>query len=282
MAGNDALQGLQDSIGKLPVLPVVVQEVIACLGDPDVDVGVLGRKIARDPVLGARLLRVANSAFYGLSKQVATPHDAIVVMGLSQVRSLVLAAGLAAALPERPHGFDRRAHWQRSFGVATTAQALARRLRGPADSAFIAGILHNIGELVLDVCLAEAFAAARGKARDEGMPLRDAERQVLGFDHTEVGAEAARQWKLPEAIEHAIRHCHDPAIAATAPVSACVATACLLDGHVRTRGAAGGEPAPLVIPDALREVVPLDDASLLACVPDAGQTETAAALLLGG
>lgn len=266
-----------DQLGKLPVLSTVVQEVIGSLGDPDVDAAVLGRKIGRDPVLGARLLRVANSAFYGLSRQVATPHDAITVMGLSQVRSLVMASGLAHALPEHEHGLDRKRHWQRSFRVATTAQTLARRTRGAAESAFTAGMLHNIGELVLDVCLPEDYLKVRTVSREQGIPLRQAEREALGFDHTEVGADVARHWKLPDVIEHAIRHCHDPAAAATAGVSACVAMACLLDDHAT----AGGEGIPSELPDMLRAAIPLDDAGLLDCIPDAEQAAAAAAMLLG-
>jgi len=266
-----------DKLGKLPVLSMVVQEVIRSLGDPDVDAVVLGHLIGKDPVLGARLLRVANSAFFGLSRQVATPQDAIMVMGLSQVRSLVLASGLAHALPEHEHGLDRKQHWQRSFRVATTAQALARRAHGSAESAFTAGMLHNIGELVLDVCIAEAYAAARETSRSRGIPLRQAEREALGFDHTEVGAEVARYWKLPNAIEQAIRHCHEPEAAATEGVAACVAIACLLDD-----GQIGSEAPTLPeLPAMLRTALSLDDAALLACIPDVAEAAAAAALLLG-
>ncbi|MDP2795463.1 MAG: HDOD domain-containing protein [Sulfurisoma sp.] len=266
-----------EKLSKLPVLPIVVQEVIRSLGDPDVDAAVLGHKIGHDPVLGARLLRVANSAFFGLSRQVATPQDAIMVMGLSQVRSLVLASGLVHALPRHAHGLDRKQHWQRSFRVATTAQALARRARCPAESAFTAGMLHNIGELVLDVCLPEAYVAVRADSRARGVPLRQAEREALGFDHTEVGAEVARYWKLPDAIEHAIRHCHEPEAAATEGVAACVAVACLIDDHA----AAGGAGIPPELPDVLRAALRLDDAAMLACIPDAAEAEAAAAMLLG-
>ncbi|MDP2810367.1 MAG: HDOD domain-containing protein [Rhodocyclaceae bacterium] len=277
------MKQILDRLGKLPVLPMVVQEVIRSLGDPDVDAAALGRQIGKDPVLGARLLRIANSAFYGLSRQVATPHDAIMVMGLSQVRSLVLASGLAHTLPAHANGLDRKKHWQRSFRVATTAQALAQALarlgrgRAAAEPAFTAGMLHNIGELVLDVCLPEVYAAAREVSRSQGIPPRQAERAALGFDHTEVGGEAARHWKLPDIIEHAIRHCHDPDVAATAGVSACVAMACLLDDHA----AAGGEGIPPELPAVLRAALPLDDATLLACILDAADAEAAAAMLLG-
>ncbi|WIM05634.1 MAG: HDOD domain-containing protein [Candidatus Nitricoxidivorans perseverans] len=271
------MKHILDGLGRLPVLPVVVQEVIRSLGDPDVDALALGHRIGKDPVLGARLLRVANSAFYGLSRQVATPHDAIMVMGLGQVRALVLASGLAHALPTHAHGPDRRKHWQRSFRVATSAQALARRSHGAAEPAFTAGMLHNIGELVLDACLPEAYAAARKASLSQGIPLRQAERAALGFDHTEAGAEVARHWKLPDAIEHAIRHCHDPEAAASDGVSACVAMACLLDDHA----AAGGEGLPPDLPGALRSALPLDDATLAACIPDAAEADAAASLLLG-
>ncbi|MBI5938514.1 MAG: HDOD domain-containing protein [Betaproteobacteria bacterium] len=271
------MQQLLDKLGQLPVLSSVAQTVIRSLDDPDIDATTLGQQISRDQVLSARLLRIANSAFYGLSRQVATPHDAMMVMGLSQVRSLVLAASLAhALLHQHRHGLDRKLHWQRSFRVASIAQTLARHSRCSADTAFTAGMLHNLGELVLDTCLPEAYAAVRDEALASGLSLAEAERNAFGFDHAEVGAEVARRWKLPTVIEHAIRHYHDPESAAKERISACIAVAYLLNDHFAT----GDEKTPPVLPAALHAIMPLDDETILACVPDVAQAEAAAEMLL--
>jgi HD-like signal output (HDOD) protein len=271
------MQQILDKLGQLPVLPQVAQQAIRSLNDPDIDAVKLANLIAQDVVLSARLLRIANSAFYGLSRQVATPHDAVMVMGLSQVRSLVMAASLAHALPSHAGGLDRKAHWRRGFRVASAAQSLARRARWQADAAFIAGMLHNLGELVLDVCQPETYARAREEVRDLGIPLAEAERRTFGFDHAEVGAEAARFWQMPADLEHAIRYCHAPEQAAAEPVSTCVAMACLLDDHLVQMGDLSALPE---LPEALKRSLPLDEAAVQACIPDIQVAEAAAEELL--
>lgn len=264
-------------LGKLPVLPAVVQKVIGSLVVPNIDTATLGKEIGKDPVLSGRLLRIANSPFYGLSRQIATPQDAITVMGLSQVRALVLAAGMAQTLQARTSVRERVAHWRRSFRVANAAHTLACHAHFTAEPAFTAGMLHNIGALVIEVCLPNAYRRARENSRRHNLPLRQAERDILGFDHTEAGAEVARYWKLPDVIEQAIRNCHDPLAAAADHVASCVAVACLLDDAT-----ASGEPnVSLSLPEPLRHALPLDDATILASRPDAALAAEAARLLVG-
>lgn len=123
-------QEIIDKLHQLPSLPVIVQELIASFNDPDLDIAVLADKIERDQGLSAKVLRVANSSFYGLSRRVGSVHDALVVLGFDAIRSMALSAGMVHAFPNISGGyFDRGAYWQRSFRVATLARALDREFR---------------------------------------------------------------------------------------------------------------------------------------------------------
>jgi putative nucleotidyltransferase with HDIG domain len=201
------MQEILNNLHQLPAIPAVVQELISNFDNPELDSQQLAHKIGQDQALAARVLRVANSAFYGLPRQVGSIQEAVVVLGFSTVRSLVLSAGMIDAFPATtPAGVDRKQHWQRSLATATYARAVAKCLRQDVEMAFSAGLLLDIGILVLDVCDHERFAALWQDTQAGENGLIGAERAALGFDHAELGAEVARRWKFPPAIEAAIRH----------------------------------------------------------------------------
>jgi HD-like signal output (HDOD) protein len=144
---------------QLPSMPAVIQEIMASFNNENLDSSALAEMIARDQGLSAKVLRVANSPFYGLPRTIASIQDAVVVMGFNAVRSLVLSAGFVHAFPPVAGShFDREAYWKRSFRVAGYAKALAQSLRQEPQMAFTAAMFHDIGQLVLDACIPEQFA----------------------------------------------------------------------------------------------------------------------------
>lgn len=196
---------------QLPSLPSIVQEVIASFSDADWDTASLANKIAQDQGLTAKILRVANSSFYGLPRKVGSIQDAVVVLGFDTVRSLVLSAGMAHAFPPSPGSlFDRQAYWQRSFRVAAISRALAKNFQQDQQLAFTAGTFYDIGQLVLDLCIPERFSALLARHATSGLLLLEAERSDLGFDHAEIGAEVIRLWNFPQEIEQVVRYWHRP------------------------------------------------------------------------
>lgn len=257
----------------LPTIPAVVQEVVASFSSTDLDIEELARKISRDQVLSARVLRVANSSFYGFPRKIASIHDAVVVMGLASVRSLVLSAGFVHAF-DKTQGktLDRVAYWERSFRVASYAKAIAKCLKQSPDVAFTAGMLHDIGQLVLDVCVPEQYGEVVARAQAEGSDLIAAEEAMLGFHHGILGAEVARRWNFPPVIEQAIRDCHTGPGGSADSVSAAVCMAVRLE--------AGDSPEAVLAaaPAAVRER--LDAAQLAAALPDRDQIQAAVAGLL--
>ncbi len=197
-------------LDRLPALPEVVQDLLDYLQRPDVEVGQVAQRIARDPALAARLLRVANSSFYGLQTQVATIPDALVVLGLRAARTLVTGAALVAHFQTLAAGEEQHAFWLHSAGCALCARVLARQAGVDTESAFTAALLHDIGRLILTARFPlESRRVAACRAAHDCHPI-DAEHEVLGFDHAQIGAALAALWKFPAEIAAAIAGHHSP------------------------------------------------------------------------
>ncbi|MEW6313819.1 MAG: HDOD domain-containing protein [Pseudomonadota bacterium] len=199
---------------------VALELVAGC--DGDLTVTALAEYVGRDPGLAARILRVANSSFYGLPRQVSTIQDAVVVLGISTVRNLALAASLSKAFRGVTNdAFDYMAFWRRSMMVARYAALLAAQTRQLAGTAYAAGLFHAIGEAVMALCLKEAYATL-WKQHSNRADLLRAEQAKFGFNHVEVGMAAARRWNFPEVIVNAIGYdegiCCEPFCAETALV----------------------------------------------------------------
>ncbi|BAN36100.1 metal dependent phosphohydrolase [Sulfuricella denitrificans skB26] len=199
------------TIQQVPSLSVVVMETLASFDMPHFETADLAKKLNQDQGLTARVLRVANSPFYGMSSKVGSVQEAVVVLGFHNVRSLVAAAGIISQFPETGlPGFDRTGFWQHGIGTAACAQVLAKSLGQNQALAFTAGLLHDIGKLALDAYFHDDFQLALAHSADEDITLLNAESITLGVDHTQVGHELARRWKFPAVIQLAIRDHHQP------------------------------------------------------------------------
>jgi putative nucleotidyltransferase with HDIG domain len=199
-------------VKDLPSLPAVVAELLACSAQEDLDLQALADKIALDQALTAKTLRLANSSFYGMQSQVTSMRQAIAVLGFRSVRMLVAACSVTGSLTV-PQGsrFDFQRFWRHSVGAAVVARALAPHLRLDPDSAFIAGLLHDLGALVLATTVPEASAAAAAWRDEHDCTSAEAERAVLGFDHALVGGALVAHWKFPAEIQAAVAAHHEAA-----------------------------------------------------------------------
>ena len=218
-----SLADIVSHIHSLPAMPAVALELLQTLsgGDPDVDA--LASRIARDQAITARVLRVANSPFYGLQMRVGSIHDAIVVLGFSAVRSLVLTSAVVTTLPAgKCAGFSADRFWRHVLGTAVAAQALARPLRRKPESLFIAGLLHDIGRLVMLSANPEGFARVIDIAAERDCHLVDVEAEIFGCDHTAVGAAIAQHWNFPADIVEALAFHHNPAQTAPGSLAAII------------------------------------------------------------
>lgn len=270
-------KGILAKLHQLPSLPLIVQEVLASFNDASLDAAVLAHKIARDQGLSARVLRVANSTFYGFPRKISSIQDAVVVIGFSGVRSLVLAAGFMHAFPPIPgSSFDRQAYWQRSFRVANYAKMLAHCLRQGQQTAFTAGLFYDVGELVLDVCIPEQFASMLEQQKASGMSLIEIERSELGCDHALIGAEMASRWNFPPEIERAVRYWRTPEHEPFDPVTGIVHVAALLESGL------SGDELMAQLPETLRDRLKINWERIEACLPEPDRLEAGANLMLAG
>ncbi len=196
---------------NLPALPTVVCELLASFSNEDIDIGQLARQISWDQALTARLLRVANSSFYGLQGRVATINDAIVLLGFRAVRSMVLAVSVSGIFrADHCLGFNPQAYVRHSIATGLAARGLALSTRHNPELAFTAGILHDIGKLALANCFAGHYAKALAYREQHDCPLLVAERDVLGVDHAMVGGMLADIWRFPPSLHSAAAEHHAP------------------------------------------------------------------------
>lgn len=232
-------------LGGLPPLPTTVSELLASFHNDDVDVGRIAHQISRDQALTARVLRVANSSFYGLQSKVGTISEAVVVLGFRAVRSMVLAVGINSALRvERCPGFNTPAYLRHCVGVGLAARELARLTGFTPELAFTGGILHDIGELVLASNFSGQYAEVLDYRRRHDCFLIDAERDVLSMDHAEIGGLLAETWHFPMALHEAVNDHHAPA---GAPASSLADLIHVADAIARGLGL-GDYPEEMVMP----------------------------------
>jgi putative nucleotidyltransferase with HDIG domain len=201
-----------DTVHELPVMPAVAARVLS-FSDDVVSVHEVARVIATDPVLTASLLRVANSAYYGFARRLATVHEAVLLLGFKQVRQVAVGASLIAAWKQhRPPagGFDLDLFWGHSLAVAVMAETGARKFNaGRPEEAFTAGLVHDVGALALRQAMPLEFAEALDIAGRTGISIWDAELDRIGFTHAELGGALVQRWNLPARIVEAVARHHE-------------------------------------------------------------------------
>jgi putative nucleotidyltransferase with HDIG domain len=203
---------LRSRVAQLPPLPEVVLATVATLDRGNARLGDVAELLQRDQALTARVLRLANSAFYGVPGRVASVHDAISLIGLRSLRSLVATAALTEQVPlPRDSSFDPSVFWRHTVAAAFAARFLAAAHALDEEMAYTAGLLHDVGRLALAAHFPQAHTTLVQAIRAAGHGGRTLERQLLGTDHAEVGAIVAEHWHLPNPVVVVIaRHHHPP------------------------------------------------------------------------
>jgi HD-like signal output (HDOD) protein len=246
---HPALDALVDKIGELNPLPDVAVHILGIAGEDRSSAPELAQAISRDQALTARVLRLANSAYYGFPRRITTVRDAVVLLGFRTIRATALASSVMAAM-RGDSEIDRANFWCFSIAVGQLAEILARGRREHLDEAFTAGVLHNIGRLALAQQLPGALGAVRRMAAAEMITVAQAEQAVLGYTDAELGGRLAMHWNFPQELSEAIaRHQLDAnALPDPRSLAAFVSRARLF---ARSAGMVDGVDRPLVaLPDA--------------------------------
>ena len=210
-AALPGIDTLTQRITALPPLPEAMTAVLLALNRAQLSANRSIELIGHDPALAARLLRLANSAFYGVPGRVASIGDAVRMLGLRTVSGVLAAASVHNAIRiESCPGFDFQAYWQHAIACALAARALAPLAGLDADEAFLAGLMHDIGQLALAAFYPSHASAALAHAQANDLPPEHAEQAVLGIAHPQVGALLATHWHFPAPVVRAIAHHHAP------------------------------------------------------------------------
>jgi HD-like signal output (HDOD) protein len=216
-----ALEKLFANLPRLPSIPKIVQDLIASLCKEDVDIGSLVAQVKQDQSLSARVLAMANSSQYGVSKKIGAIDQAVTLIGLSALRSLVIASGMSRAFSQI-EGVDMRAFWRHGLVTAGVARVLGNRKGINAEFAYTAGLMYQIGELIIHLAYPAASKQLMRENGPKGVELLKVERSLTETDHCEVGEEMAVRWNFPVEIRNALRWCVEPLEAEAEPLASVV------------------------------------------------------------
>lgn len=215
---------LLDADPSLHAFPDVYFKLKQALDDPSSSTTHIAEVVGRDPALTSRLLKLANSPLYGFPKRVESLARGVMMIGATELCMLAMGLSVMGMFAGIPAGMlTTRQIWSHAVGCAVLSRIVAARLRGVSrERCFVAGLLHDVGRLVMLKTLPEHMSRIFLVARCEKTPIFEVERRFLGYDHTQVAAAAVAAWKLPPLIGEAIRHHHDPDAAPDIPLEASV------------------------------------------------------------
>ena len=215
MADNTALTRLFTRIGEVSTLPSAALRIISVANDENASADDMLHVVSSDPALATRLLRQVNSSQYGLPNKVGDLRSAISLLGFREVRNLAVTVHVSdmfrGGSPYRH--FDRQSLWNHMVCVATMSRMIAHtsgHSKTVEEEAYLAGLLHDVGYVLIDQCLHSHFRQVLDEIGDTTTPTPQVERRILSFDHAQLGGFLAGKWNFPERIRVAIAHHHDP------------------------------------------------------------------------
>ncbi len=203
---------LAAKIDSFPVLPTVVMKVMQVTADHDSTVDDLMRVVTLDQSLVLLILKTANSAFFGLPRKVDSLQQALSILGFAEIRNIALAKGLFSSFKDLKRGdrFDINSFWEHSYICGISARIMAVRFGSPGDDFFVSGLIHDIGKLAMFMWFPKEFLKIIEKAGDSSRGACQAEKEVLGFSHDEVGMALLDRWLFPKNLISAVGFHHRP------------------------------------------------------------------------
>jgi putative nucleotidyltransferase with HDIG domain len=246
-------QRIIQDLGQIPTMPTIAAKVMQIVNDPHSSAEDVAKFISRDVALTSKVLRLANSAFYGIPRTISSVNSAIVILGFNTIRSLVLSASVLKVFPQKPGlvKFDRKAFWKHSFMVGIASRMLAQIYRRKKlvdmETAFSAGLLHDIGKIILEQFSNEEYLPVLKAAKDKGLSLVMVEKTMLGMSHADVSGMLVDKWQMPNELKGPIVFHHSPLEDKTGMDMACIVHYANHLCHLKGSGCMADETyAPLV------------------------------------
>lgn len=207
------LDEVVDKTTDLPALPAATLAVMRESQSANATAHSVAKYLSQDQALTARVLRLANSAYYGMQRRISSPDEAVVILGMRAVRNLAMIASTYHWMDKPMKGYGLQPHefWEHSLSTAVAAQLIANNVSpSNSDLAFTCGLLHDLGKVALSAWLENRSFTLTAIAAKLDLTIEQAERRVLGFDHQEVGGRMAERWNLPRSIVEAVHFHHCP------------------------------------------------------------------------
>lgn len=202
---------LISNLGDLPPLPQVAAQVLRISADPDATAEDLRKVISTDQALTSQILKISNSAMFGMMREVKTLSQAIMTLGFSTIKSVVIASSAKNLYHRGAVGLQERLIWEHALVTALSSRTLARALKFPrVEEAFIGGLLHDIGKSVLGIKFPERYGAILRSVYNGQGDTVEMELETFGFDHAMVGEALLHSWNLAESLQTAVRWHHHP------------------------------------------------------------------------
>ncbi len=208
---NPYLESLLSRINDIPTLPASVLRVMQMIEDPFCSSSDLAKVIQADPAMAAKVLKLANSSYYGFRQKITNIPQAVTLLGFATLKNTLLAAAVFDLFRVAGTGFDLPALWTHSVTTATAAKLLAKRAKYPqSETAFTAALMHDVGKIILARFVPQGLAEIVGVIEKEHLAMYDAEKKVLGLSHPALGAWVLGRWGLPAPVVEAVEFHHHP------------------------------------------------------------------------
>ena len=208
-----SLEYIVSKVDDMKVLPEIINKIISLTEDPDSTVEDMEKAILGDQILTTKILRLANSAYYGYARKISTISQATVLLGFQAIKSIALASTVSIFLTSELKGYSlgKNELWTQSQTCAIVSRYIAKHIKYPSpEEAYVAGLLRDIGKTILNQHMEKEYSEVLNLIEEGNISFLEAEKAILGFDHAEIGEKVAEKWNLPKALVDSIGHHHTP------------------------------------------------------------------------
>lgn len=208
------IQSIIENLEQLPSIPEVASRVLTMVNDPDVSFKAIADEISKDQAITTNILKLCNSAYFSKGKEISSIDRAIVTLGIKEVKDIVIVVATREVLNKTIIGYDlaRGDLWRHGIAVAILSKKIAmqKSMKSVADIAFTGGIIHDVGKTVLALFVQNTFKDIMALTQAKQLPFSAAEKEIMGYDHQEIGERILTKWKFPDVLKSIVRYHHQP------------------------------------------------------------------------
>lgn len=211
---KERIQSIINNLNQLPSIPEVATKIINMVNDPNVSFKLIAEEISKDQAMTTNLLKLCNSAYFNKGKEITSVDRAIVTIGLKEVKDIVMIVATKPVLEKSLIGYDlaKGDLWMQGLVVATIAKKIAidKGRKDIADVVFTGGIIHNVGKTILALFVQSTFKDILQAVQTKNITFNQAEKEIMGFNHQEVGEKILEKWNFPSVLKNIVRFYEDP------------------------------------------------------------------------